>query len=441
MPAPPHQRHNLAFCVLNGAFFGLAMGLASFVSVMPLFVRSISPSPVALALIPWLQPLGWHVPQLLLVRRVARLERYHPAVLMSTIVERLPFLGLALLALALPWLSGAAAVGLTLALLLVFGLGGGLTAPPWQSLLVRMTDSRRRGAFIGIMVGAVQLTAAGGAWLAGHILVDTPGRIGFAMCFGIGAAAMVVSYAFLTRLREPLDAESPTGGAAVRDALEALAPDGDAHPAAVGDGPSIGAVWRSNPRFRRFVAARMAGWFALMPAAFFAVDAQARLGATAADVGAFGALFAGAQVVLSPLMGWLADHVGHRRVMAGGAAAAGLAAAAAAVAPSLGWMALVFVLAGAANIALTMIPLIYILTFGDARTRPAFIGLGHSLATPALLAAPLVGGALARGTGGYGAAYALAAAAAVVTAALLLIDRQLAPPRRPPPDAAPAIAT
>lgn len=444
MPRRPDERRNLWFCILNGAFFGLALGLASFVSVMPLFVRSISPSPVALAMIPWLQPLGWHLPQLFLVRRVARLARYHPAVLLTTIVERLPFLGLAAVALGLPWLSPAAALGLILGLLLLFGLGGGLTAPPWQSLLVRMTTPARRGAFIGTMVGAVQLAAALGAWLAGRIVDAVPGRLGFAACFGIGSAAMVVSYGFLTRLREPRDDEPAADGveASVREALEALGPGGadsddDATPAA----PSIGAVWRSNPRFRRFVAARMVGWFALMPAAFFAVDAQARLGASAAHVGAYGAWFAGAQVVLSPLMGWLADHVGHRRVMAGGALAAALAATLAAAAPTRGWMAVVFVLAGVANIALTMIPLIYILTFGDARSRPAFIGLGHSLATPALLAAPLIGGALARATDGYGASYALAVAAAITTAALLLVDRQLAPPRRPPTDVAPAIAT
>ncbi|MBK6768486.1 MAG: MFS transporter [Ardenticatenales bacterium] len=176
-----------------------------------------------------------------------------------------------------------------------------------------------------------------------------------------------------------------------------------------------------------------------MPAAFFAVDAQARLGATLSDIGTFGALFALVQVVLSPALGWLADNVGHRRVMAGGAIAAGAAALLAGIAPSLAWMGTVFVLAGTANIALTMIPLVYILTFGDAHTRPAYIGLGHSLATPALILAPLIGGALVRATDGYVAAYGLAVIAAVVTAALLLIDRQLTPGRKPPRDAVAAL--
>jgi len=439
-PPPPHQRHNLTFCVLNGAFFGLAIGLASFVSVMPLFVRSISSSAIALALIPWLQPLGWHVPQLLLVRRVARLHRFHPAVLRATIVERLPFLGLAVLALSLPWLPRQVAVGLTLTLLLVFGLGGGLTAPPWQSLLVRMTESRRRGAFIGIMVGAVQLMAAIGAWSAGRILERFPDRMGFALCFGIGTAALVVSYGFLSRLREPLHPAAPMPVVARSDDPDPLAPSDVAAADLPNDPPpSIRSVWQADPHFRRFVAARLASWFALMPAAFFAVDAQARLGATLADIGTFGALFALVQVVLSPALGWLADNVGHRRVMAGGAIAAGAAALLAAVAPTLMWIGAVFILAGAANIALTMIPLVYILTFGDARTRPAYIGLGHSLATPALVLAPLIGGALARATDGYVASYSLAVIAAAVTAALLLVDRQLTPGRRPPRDAVAAV--
>ncbi|MEO8084930.1 MAG: MFS transporter [Ardenticatenales bacterium] len=423
MPTPTDERHNLAFASLNSAFFGVGLGMVSFVSVMPLFAKNLGASPIALALVPWLQPLGWYLPQLLLVKRVGRLERFHPAVLLATIVERAPFLGLVVLALALPWLTRFAAVVAMLLLLLVFGLGGGLTAPPWQSLLVRMTAPGHRGVFIGVMVGAMQLTNAIGAWSAGHILEGTPDRFGFAICFAIGAVAMAVSYGFLTRLREPLDA--------VTEIV-----DDDRAAALV---PSARAVWRSNARFRRFVAARQTGWFALMPAAFFALDAQQRLGATAADIGWYGAWFALVQVVLSPVLGWLSDHVGHRRVMAAGAIAAGLAAALAAVAPTKAWMGVVFALAGTANIALTMIPLIFILTFGDARTRPAYIGLGHSLAAPGLILAPVIGGALLRWTGGFTAAYALAAAAAVVTAVLLIVDRSLSPGRRPMRGVAPAV--
>lgn len=459
MSTPADERHNLTFASLNSAFFGVGLGMVSFVSVMPLFARSLGAPPIALALVPWLQPLGWYLPQLLLVSRVGRLERFHPAVLLATIVERAPFLGLVSLALALPWLPRPVAVGALLLLLLVFGLGGGLTAPPWQSLLVRMTAPRHRGAFIGVMVGAMQLTSAISAWSAGHILEGTPGRLGFATCFAIGAVAMAISYGFLTRLREPSDMADdmpdprvPTAG---RDAgtdrhgatSVEVGAEADAathtppmpwtlEPAPV---PSARAVWRSNARFRRFVAARQTGWFALMPAAFFALDAQQRLGATSADIGVYGASFALVQVVLSPVLGWLSDHVGHRRVMAAGAIAAGAAAGLAAIAPTKAWMVVVFGLAGTANIALTMIPLIFILTFGDARTRPAYIGLGHSLAAPGLILAPVIGGALLRWTGGFAAAYALATAAAVATAVLLIVDRSLSPGRRPMRGAAPAV--
>ena len=376
------------------------MGLTSFVSILPLFVARLTPSAVVLALLPALQPLGWHVPQLFVAQRVARLERFLPAVLRATVQERLPFVGLAVIATLGHRLPPSVAVALTLAMVLWFGIGGGVTGPPWQSLLVRMTTPGSRGTVIGLLVGTVMAFQAVGATLSGALL-ERFGEAGFPLAFWLSAAAVGASYALIAQLREP--APPP------RVAHEAAAA-----PARARD------IWRTDGRVRRFVLARLFSYGVLMPVAFYAVDGAARFGLGGGAVGFLGAVFSGVQLVLSPVLGWAGDRFGHRRMMGVGAVAGGLGALAALAARSSVWITVAVALAGAANIALTLLPLVYLLTLGDDRTRPTYIGLGHSLVAPAILAAPLLGGAVADAAG-YGAAYVLAALAAVATAAVLAL--------------------
>jgi len=100
-----HLRHNFTVNVLDGAFFGLAMGMASFVTVIPLFVSTLTDSVLLIGLIPAIHTVGWQLPQLLTVNRIARLRRYKPMVILVTINERLPFFGLMVAAwlLSLAW--------------------------------------------------------------------------------------------------------------------------------------------------------------------------------------------------------------------------------------------------------------------------------------------------------------------------------------------------
>lgn len=418
-PARPDEPRNLAINLANAACFGLALGLTSFVSILPLFLDRLTSSAIVLALLPSLQPLGWHVPQLLVARRVARLERYKPTVMRATVQERLPFVGLAVIATLGGRLPAEMAVTLTLAMVLWFGVGGGITGPPWQSLLVRMTSARTRGTVIGVLVGTVMALQAVGAWLAGA-LVERLGDAGYPAAFWLAVAAIAASYGFIALLREP-----GADGRPVAPPASPAAPPAPPAPVRARD------VWRRDARVRRFVLARLFSYGVLMPVAFYAVDGAARFGLGGAAVGGLGALFGVVQLVLSPILGWAGDRFGHRRMMGAGAVAGGLGALAAYAAPSPAWIALAVALAGAANIALTLMPLVYLLTLGDDRTRPTYIGLGHTLVTPAILAAPLLGGALADAAG-FGAAYLLAAAAAVGTAAVLAL-----PAAPPPEDAAP----
>jgi len=86
-----HLRYNITVNVLDGSFFGFALGFASYVTVIPLFLSQLTDSAILIGLIPALHSFGWQFPQLFTANWVSRLRRFKPAVLFFTIQERLPF--------------------------------------------------------------------------------------------------------------------------------------------------------------------------------------------------------------------------------------------------------------------------------------------------------------------------------------------------------------
>ncbi|MGZ9235710.1 MAG: MFS transporter, partial [Anaerolineales bacterium] len=94
-----HLRHNVTVGLMDGGMFGVALGFASFGTILPLFVASMTDSATLIGLVPAIHAAGWLLPQLFTAAHTARLRRYKRTVLMMTIQERIPFLGFAIVAL------------------------------------------------------------------------------------------------------------------------------------------------------------------------------------------------------------------------------------------------------------------------------------------------------------------------------------------------------
>src|SRR6266545_7401273 len=105
-----HLRYNVTVNLIDGGFFGLAIGFASFSTILPLFVASMTDSATLIGLVPAIHGAGWLLPQLFTANQTARLRRYKRTVLMTTVHERIPFLGFAVVALLLPKIGWQAAL-------------------------------------------------------------------------------------------------------------------------------------------------------------------------------------------------------------------------------------------------------------------------------------------------------------------------------------------
>ncbi len=403
-------RFNFIVNVIDGGFFGLGLGFASFVTILPLYIATLTDSAVLIGLVLAVHNVGWQLPQLLTAGHVARLPRYRPMVIRMTLHERLPylFLGLAV------WLRPT--IGTTLTLVVVYtvliwqGIGGGLTATAWQAMVGKIMPPNLRGRFYGVQNAAANLLASMGALAAGLILTEIASPADFSILFLACFVSMMISMRFLASTREPI--MPPTDAPEDQRAFWRSTRD----------------ILRRDINFRWFIVARIASQIAMMAIGFFTVYAVKRHDMSEATAGLMTAIMMVGSTISGPFFGWLGDRWSYRYTLSIAALCASGGALIAMIAPSAEWFAVVFALSAVPAMAWFAIQMAFLLNFGTLGERPAYIGLSNTLVAPATLIAPLLGGWLVD-TVSYEAMFALAAVAGVVTA--FVTSFMLRDPHRP----------
>lgn len=390
-------RRNFVIGVLDGGFFGLGLGLASFVSVVPLFIDSLTDSAVLIGLISATHLVGWQLPQILTANRVSRLWRYKPMVLLMTLNERVPFLLLALVAWQVERLGNGLALALAFILLTWRGLGGGLTGTAWQSMIAKIIPTHRRGTFYGTQSAVGSLLASGGAVVAGAILHRLDSPQDFALCFLLAFGAVSISYSFLAQIDE-----------------QSLPPQTEAQ-SSTAFWQGIRQIIRTDANYRLYLVGRILAQVGWMASTFFTIYAVRTHDMNEATAGVMTSLLLIVQMMAAPVLGWVGDRWGHRELLGFGALSMMTASLLAMSAPSLDWFYLVFALTGFSNVTLWGVALAITVQFGTEVQRPAYIGLTNSTIGLATLVAPMVGGLLAD-LAGYEATFALAATGAAMSA-------------------------
>jgi MFS family permease len=407
LPPPNEQfiQHNLRFNftvnILDGGFFGFALGFASFITIIPLFVSRMTESALLIGLVPAIHNVGWLFPQLLTAGWVSRSKRIKPLVLWTTVHERIPFLGLAVVAWFQPQLGPRTALILTFLLLVWQGFGGGFTANAWTSMITKIMPSNLHGTFFGAQMAAFTGLEGLSAIAAGLILDRLDGPLDFTICFLAACVSFVISFVFISLIREP-----------------------DGRPRLVEGKPE--GFWRESQRIlktnRNFVAflfMRSLSQFAAMAFSFYIVYVVWTFGVSEAEAGYMTGVFLMSSIVAGLVMGRLADRWSPRVVMIIGALAATLSATVAMLAPSADWFYASFILTSMAIVAIWTIPLPLTVQFGTEEERPYYIGLSSTITAPATLLAPVLGGWLAD-TVGFQATFMVSIVCGLLMAAMLV---------------------
>lgn len=396
-----HLKFNIAVSMADAALFGIGWGFGSFGTVIPLFFAQMTNSAILIGLIPAIHAVGWQIPQLFTAGWVSRMRKYKPAVLMMTIHERLPYLGLMLAAWMLPVFGVKIVLPLAFCMLIWQGLGSGLTANPWQSMIAKIVPAESRGTFYGAQAAVANILISFSAIGAGYLLDIIHSPLDFMLCFLITSIAMGLSYFALAMTREPEDTEKE------------IPPENHQFWEGARD------ILRKDTNFVWFLVFRVVYQFATMGFAFYIVYGLRAFNMDAVTAGYLTAALTISQTVANVGMGWLGDRFGHRSMLIAGAVAVVLSSFAAWAAPSIGWLYLVFVLSGLANVSFWTIGMAMTTQFGTEIERPVYIGLANTLIAPATIIAPILGGWIAD-VAGYKTTFMLSAIGGLLTTLVLI---------------------
>lgn len=370
-------KHNILVNIGDGSFFGFGIGISSFYTVIPLFVSTLTNSAILIGLIPAIHNVGWQFPQLFTARKITRMPIFKPYVILMTIQERIPFLGLAIIALLSPKIGPTASLIFTFLLLIWQGIGGGLTANAWQNMVSRIIPSYMLATFFGMQSAGANLLASVGAVLAGYLLQNTAAPGSFAICFMATFVLMSISYILLTLTREPERLEVPEDHSKADFWRKVVN------------------IMKDDAPFRWFIISRNAFQFGMMAQAFYIIYAIKVLHLSMEAAGFMTGLLFITQVAANPILGWISDRWNSSNVIKAGAVAIGLASLLAWWAPNAGWFYAVIVLSGTATTAFWTIGIAKSLEFGKEEEKPTYVGLSNTLIAPSTILSPLIGGWLA----------------------------------------------
>jgi MFS family permease len=396
-------RFNFTVNVLDGGFFGAALGFASFITVIPLFVSKLTDSAVLIGLIPAIHAVGWQLPQLFTAPRASKLSKYKRMALLMSLNERVPFLGLAVLAWFSPQIGVKWSLILVFALLIWQGFGGGLTATFWQSLIAKIMPVKLYGRFFGIQTSAVTFLMAIGSIIAGVVLSVYYYPLDFTLCFLLASVMMVLSFVFLALTKE-----------------ESVSPVSDSAEDESSFREKLRSILSTDKDFRWYLIARMLTQFATMGFAFYTIYAVNEFGVDERLIGILTGLLLFTEVAVNPIMGWLGDRRGHLLTLQIGIVATIASFILAMGVRGVVWFFPIFILAGVANVAAWTVPLSMTLEFGTESQRPAYIGLANTLIAPSTFFAPVLAGLLIDNFN-YNAAFLASAIAGFVTLIVLVL--------------------
>ncbi len=398
-------RHNAVVNILDGSFFGLSiLGLASYVTIVPLFLSYLTESTALIGFVATLFHIGWQVPQLLTSNYVAGLRRFKPMVLAMTLLERVPYFGLALVAFSIPAIGTDLALLLTVLLLGWQSLGGGFTGTAWQSMISKIMPPHRLGTFFGLQSACINLFGAGGALLASYILAHLEFPQSFSLLFLIAAISLVVSFVFLALTYEP--ASEP------KDIVERV-PWREF-------GGRLRSILRADDNFRWFLIARGLTSLSLTVVSFFTIFGIRRYQMTPEFASVMTSVLLVSNTLSSALVGWAGDRWGHRRVLMLGNVGTVLTIAIALLAPDVTWFYLVFALTGIVNTTQWSTILTITVQFSSVAERPFYIGMANTLIAPVTVFAPIIAGWLVDAAS-FELAFTLFALAALLSLLVYLI--------------------
>jgi len=401
-PRPPHLRHNVLALGLDFGLFLVGLSFAGQATILPAFAAHLGAPNVVIGAIPALMTVGWYLPPLFVAGYTESLSRKLPFIVRYTVWERAPYLVLAAVAFTLADPAPGLSLALFLAMLLVIAATGGVLMPAWLDVVGRAIPTRLRGRFFAATSMSAGVAGLGAGLVTAWLLATVPAPRSYGICFVIAALFLGLSYVALASVKEP---DGPAAAAATSLARQLRRVPG---------------LLRGDRNLAWYLATRLFATVGGVASGFYTAYALAVLGTPAWRAGVFTTAIIVGKLAGDAVLGWVADHAGHRAVLIVGVLATVVGNGIVLTARSADVLDLVFALVGVQFAAHNVSGLNVLLEFAPSvAERPTYIGLGLTMVAPVAFAAPLVAGLVAD-TVGFRAVF-LGAALGGLTALVLLI--------------------
>jgi MFS family permease len=372
-----NYRWNFVFNTFDVSAFFFGASLISGWTIVPLFISKLTTSPIPIGIAALLAQGSWYLPQLLTANFIERSPAMKPIVVnLGFFLERVPLwviVGSAMLATQSPIL----ALVLFLAAYAWHGLGAGMLGPAWQDMIARCFPVEKRGRFLGFSSSLGTLTGVAGSALSIWLLSTYTFPDNFTLLFLLAAGAILLSWVFLTFVREPI----PVIHTFRQTRSEFIS--------------SLSNILRSKRNFRRFIIARLLLVLGSMGAGFITLSAIQIWGVSDSMVGTFTTMQLVGQGIGTFLLGLLADRKGHKISLEISAIASGLGFFLAWIAPTQYFYLAVFLLLGFASGGAIVSGILVVMEFAEPERRPTYIGINGTAVGIMGMIAPMLGTGLA----------------------------------------------
>lgn len=371
-----NYRWNFTVTMLDTSTFMFGASFISASTIVPLFISKLTASTLAIGIGAMISGSFWFLPQLFSANFTEQVARKKSILVnLGFFLERLPMLFIVL--------SAAIAVqSPTFALILFFfsyawhSLGAGFLSPAWQELVARCAPVEKRGRYLGTGLFIGMITGVAGASFSTQLLSSLQFPANFIAIFSLGAAGILISWIFLTFIREPVKQNRVTR----RTQREFLA--------------GLREILKKKYLFRRFVIARLLLDFGLMGSGFITISAVRLWQVSDGTVGIYTAIQLAGQGIGVLFLGLLADRKGHKLSLEFSALATALSFACVWLATDPIFYYPAFLFLGLSYGGLMISGSLVVLEFADHSRRPTYVGIAGFGAGIVSLVAPLLGTAI-----------------------------------------------
>jgi len=406
---------NFGALLLDQSFFGLALTLLSYTTVLPYFVRQLSDRSVYVGLISAISSAGYFAAQLPGAYLAHGRARRKPVIVGIAILQRL---GLVILACTIGLVNRLPATWVLVLFFVAMAIKStaeGLIGPAYSDFISKSIPARR-GVYYGVTSIAVGVFGLAGTHAIKVILASYSFPLNFGVLFLLGLGMALISLVAITAYREEVFPETPQRKSFAEFFRE------------------IPAVLRGESQFRRLVLVRALVRLGGVAMPFFTMYAIESFGLGSGAVGEFTLILTVATMAAAVVAGWCGDRMGYKAVLEAAALLGGLAPVLIMVFPDRIVSYVAFALMSLSASALAVAESNLTMELSPPKETARFVGIANTVLAPVVTIGPLVGGWLVDGVS-YGALFVMAAS---LSLAALLLTRLILEDPRPAEAARPA---